>query len=265
MRKYWLLIANEFQRHLAYRANIASYAFGLVLEIAAQVIIWTAIFAKSEVVKGYTYPEMMTYVIVGWFMLFATSNYGFEEKVAKDIHQGTLSNMITKPISYLRYMAAISIGRVVNALMVTAVIEFTLIAVMHNQIIINSDPTALIVILLMMAAAFFIKLFFSVLIGLLAFWIIEISGTYFSLNIFSKFFSGAYFPINLLPQTFVNASLLFPFAYTFFVPIQLYLGKISPLEGLRGFGIELLWLVLLYGLIKFVWKAGLKKYEAVGI
>ncbi|KKR21432.1 MAG: hypothetical protein UT48_C0008G0009 [Parcubacteria group bacterium GW2011_GWE2_39_37] len=265
MKKYWKIITNEFQRHLAYRANIVSYSFGHLFEIISQIVIWTVIFQGTSMIKGYTYPEMMTYVIIGWFILFATSNYGFEERIAKDIHQGTLSNMIVKPMSYVRYIIAVSMGRVVIALITVAVIETVLIFLLRNKIIINLDPATLLLMLFMLLVAFFIKLLFSILIGLIAFWIIEISGTYFSLNIFSKFMSGAYFPMNLLPAVFVNISLFFPFIYTFFIPLQLYLKKITLIEGLRGLGVELLWLFLLYLLIKLVWHFGLKKYEAAGV
>jgi len=64
---------------------------------------------------------------------------------------------------------------------------------------------------------------------------------------------------------FVNVSYFLPFAYTIYVPVQLYLGKISFAEGLRGLAIEILWLVALYIIIKVVWRLGLRKYESVGI
>jgi ABC-2 type transport system permease protein len=265
MKKYLLILKNEFQRHLAYRANIASYSFGHVFEVVAQVIVWTVIFQNAQLIKGYTYDEMITYVVIGWFILFATSNYGFEEKIAKDIHQGTLSNFITKPISYLRYMASVSIGRIVFAFVVVVGIESVLIWLMRAHIILNTQPIVLLLLLAMIAAAYFIRLFFSVIIGLFAFWIVEISGTYFSLNIISKFLSGAYFPMGLLPAAFVRASLFFPFVYTFYIPIQLYLGKIPLRDGLYGLAAELVWLGILYAAIKTVWHYGLKRYEGVGI
>ncbi|NTW22156.1 hypothetical protein HGA34_01265 [Candidatus Falkowbacteria bacterium] len=265
MKKYITILKNEFQRHLAYRANIASYSLGHIFEVVSQVVVWTVIFQNADIIKGYTYDEMITYVVIGWFILFATSNYGFEEKIAKDIHQGTLSNFITKPISYLRYMASVSIGRIVFAFVVVVGIETVLIWLMRDHIIFNRDPAVLLLLLCMVGAAYFIRLFFSVIIGLFAFWIVEISGTYFSLNIISKFLSGAYFPMGLLPAAFVRVSMFFPFVYTFFIPIQLYLGKITLLDGLYGLGAELIWLALLYGGIKAVWHYGLKRYEGVGI
>ena len=53
--------------------------------------------------------------------------------------------------------------------------------------------------------------------------------------------------------------------YTFFVPVQFYLGKTSRFEAVRAIGVEVLWLFGLYVVIRVVWKRGLRKYESVGI
>lgn len=265
MKKYWLFFSNEFQRLLAYRVDIASYSFGHIFEIVAQVIIWTVIFQNISLVKGYTYQEMLTYVVVGWFILFATSNYGFEEKIAREIQEGRLSNIIVKPINYIKYIMSISIGRIIFAFFVVTCIEVILIFLLRDKIIINIQWEVISLLIIMMVVAFFIRLFFSILVGFLAFWLTEVDGTYYSLNIFSKFLSGAYFPLGLLPMSIFNAVIWFPFAYTFFIPIQLYLGKINIYEGIKGLIIQFIWFFLLYGIIKIVWKRGLKKYESVGI
>ena len=109
------------------------------------------------------------------------------------------------------------------------------------------------------------KFLLSILIGFISFWTTDNSGIFYSINTLSKFLSGAYFPINILPAAFLNFSLALPFIYTFYLPAQLYLGKISILQGLRGLGLEIVWVAILYCAIKVVWKMGLKKYERVGI
>ena len=120
-------------------------------------------------------------------------------------------------------------------------------------------------LLAMLVVSYFINLFMAILIGMIAFWTTEIVGIQYSIKVFVKLISGSYFPISLLPIAVINISLLFPFIYTVFIPVQLCLGKISFAEGLKGLGIEALWLGLLYIVIKIVWKFGLKKYESVGI
>lgn len=265
MKKYWTIIKNEVQRQVEFRVSIAAFVVGNALELFIQIIIWTAIFQVADVIKGYNYNEMISYVVIGWLFMFLTTNYNFENIIAKDIREGSLSVFLVKPISYLRFISARSIGRVMIALSVIVLQGIIYLVIFHDKLIFDLEVARAGILLLMLIFSYVIKFFFTVLIGLISFWINEINGIYFSSNMLIKFLSGAFFPISLLPVAFANFSLSLPFVYTFFVPTQLYLGKISVRDGLKGLAIELIWIVLLYLIIKFVWKKGLKKYEAVGI
>jgi ABC-2 type transport system permease protein len=123
----------------------------------------------------------------------------------------------------------------------------------------------LIAILLMLILSYFIKLFLGVLIWLVSFWTSDISGFSYSAGVMIWFLSGVYFPINMLPKTLADLSYFFPFVYTIFVPIQFYLWKISLLEAIKWMWVEIIWLGVLYILIKIIWKRGLRRYEGVGI
>jgi ABC-2 type transport system permease protein len=113
--------------------------------------------------------------------------------------------------------------------------------------------------------AFTSELFLSFLIGLVAFWADEVDGLYTTVTRLKKFLAGGYFPLSLLPPFYMKLSLSLPFAYSFFVPTQLYLGKMSLVAGLRGLGVQIAWILLLYGIIRLIWKRGIRKYEGVGI
>jgi len=265
IKKYTSIIKIAWQEQLTHRMDFLGWRITHIVNILSQVIIWTIIFKSNNYIKGYTYEEMITYIIIGWFFLFLSNNYGIEGRVARHIHRGELSNFITKPLSYLRFITTLSIGRISIAFGTSAIIQLILIFLFRKIIIFNIDPLVLLIISAMLIVAYFVKLFMDLLIGFLAFWTNEIVGLYSGLRAIERILSGAMFPINLLPALFLNISIAFPFVYTFFVPVQLYLGKMSVSEGLKGIGVEIIWLIILYGIIKLVWKWGLKKYESVGI
>jgi len=264
-KKYSAIIKTEFQRMLTYRFDYIGFRLANLLEISAQLIIWTVVFQSQTIVSGYTYREMISYVLIGWLILFLTSSYGFEDNIARDIHRGTLSNFLLKPVSYLKYVSVLSLGRVSLSLLAGVIMSGILIFLFRNIVLAPAGIISVLLVAAMVFLGYFIRLFLSILIGFIAFWTINIGGPQYSLNIAVKFLSGAYFPMNLLPAFFVNISLAFPFVYNFYFPVQIYLGKLSLLDGLRGLGMEILWLVLLYAAIKIVWRFGIKKYEGVGI
>lgn len=265
MKKYSIIIRNEIQKQFTYRASIAAYAFGNIAELVALTVIWTIVYRNIDVINGYTAHEMISYVVFAWFFSFLTTTYSFEQNVARDIHQGTLSNLLVKPQSYIRYMIAVGTGRITIAFLIVLVQGAIVFSFFRNSLVFSLDLPIIFLLICMLVVTYFINLFLSIIIGFIAFWTMEINGTYYSIKVFSKFMSGTFFPISLLPAFFMKASFFLPFVYTIYIPVQLYLGKISFAEGLRGLAIEMLWLVVLYVIIKIVWKLGLKKYESVGI
>lgn len=265
IKKYLTIMQVSWCRQLTFRLNFLGFRLANIVEIGGQIIVWSIIYSKIQVVNGYSYNEMITYVIIGWLFLFITSNYGIENVVAKEIYSGSLSNMIVKPVSYLRYTTFLSLGRVSIALTTAVILMLIFVIIFRNNFIYPSSWQHLILIVVMVFFGYFINLFYRILSGFVAFWTIETNGLFTFFNVVFKFMAGAFFPLNLLPDLYVKISYLLPFTYIFYFPTQLYLGKLTLLDGLKGLGAQIIWIVILYFLIKIIWKKGLKKYESVGM
>lgn len=141
MKKYWHIITNEIQRQFTYRVTIAAYSFGNIAELVALTIIWTIVYRNIDVIKGYSGHEMISYVVFAWFFSFLTTTYSFESNIARDIHQGTLSSFLVKPLGYIRYVMAVATGRIAIAfliVLVQGVIVFSFFRHFH----ISSAPAA---------------------------------------------------------------------------------------------------------------------------
>ncbi len=264
-KKYLIIIKIAWQQQLVYRANFFGFRVGQLFEMAAQIIIWTMIFRGAEVVRGYTYEEMITYIIVGWLFYYVTNNYAIENTVARHIKSGELSNFLSKPIDYIRYIVTLSIGRISIALLSGIISQVILIIIFYKLILFNVGIQEILVILLMLFFGYFVHLFYKIMVGFIAFWSIETVGLFYMFSVMFNFLAGRYFPINLLPDSVATVSSYFPFAYSFYAPTQIYLGKMSVYDGLRGVGIQVIWLFFFYVLTRIIWKKGLKKYESVGI
>lgn len=264
MKKYLVVMKNELQRQFAYRYDIAMFVPGNFFELFFSFLLWTVIFQTATIVRGYNYREMVTYIIVGWIFMFITSNYDFENIVSRDIRLGNLTNYLVKPVSYLKYISMVAIGRIWVAFIFVIFQSAMYILFFGDKMIFNLDIWKILILLAMLFLAFFIKLFFSIIIGMISFWSTEVVGIQSFADILTRFFSGTYFPLAMLPLLFVKISLFPPFAYTFFVPVQFFLGKMTYNEAIRGVGVQIVWVALLYFLAKIIYKSGLKKYEGFG-
>jgi len=77
-----------------------------------------------------------------------------------------------------------------------------------------------------------------------------------------KILAGNYFPLNILPMAFVSISMFLPFAYSFFVPAQLYLNKINQAQAIKGIGVQIIWIVIFFIIIKIAWKKKVRDLKA---
>ncbi|MCK5416231.1 ABC-2 family transporter protein [Candidatus Parcubacteria bacterium] len=264
-KKILAIIKIEIQRQMTYRADFLFFRLANILEIVVLIIIWTVVFKTNEIIAGYTYKEMMTYITVGWLMLYLTANYGLEHVISRHIYEGTLSSFLVKPIDYIKYIIIYCSGRITVAFASGILTAIALIIIMIENIIMINSLLDLLIIFVMLVFGYFINIFISILIGMLAFWTTFINGPRYSIRILISFLSGRFFPLNMLPIFYYKMILFFPFVYIYFIPLQLYLGKISTVQGLKALGVEIIWLALLYGLIRILWKRGLIKYEGVGM
>lgn len=264
IRQGLVITKSAWIRNLNYRFTTVMFRIGEVAEILVLILMWTAIYASgSGMIKGFTLSEMITYVLVGNLCSVAVRNF-LPSFVSRDINEGRLSMFLVKPISYINYIFFNELGRAAMAVFVSVCSQLLVILFFLDRFTFNTDSTYLLLILAMVFFAFIIELLTGFLIGTIAFWTDEVEGLQTTIDRIRKFFAGGYFPLSLLPATIASASMYLPFAYSFFVPAQLYLKKIDIHSGLVGLAIQFAWIILLSITLSFVWKRGLRKYEASG-
>jgi ABC-2 type transport system permease protein len=112
-----------------------------------------------------------------------------------------------------------------------------------------------------------VSLFFlvSLFLSLLAFWTEDIWAIRFVFGVvFLEFFSGAFFPLDVLPKWLQTVFSLTPFPSLIFVPLQIWLGKISGVQLIKPLAVSIFWLILFFLAVRLMWQEGLKKYGAYG-
>jgi ABC-2 type transport system permease protein len=109
-----------------------------------------------------------------------------------------------------------------------------------------------------------LQFFISYTMAMLAFWLLEISTFIFILFAFEYLASGHLFPLDLLPPALQQLLFCTPFPSMLYVPIGIYMGKIAGAGIWLGLLVQSLWLLLAYGLARFAWRRGIKKYAAFG-
>ncbi len=225
---------------------------GGFLELVVVLAVWIYLFQSQKMLGGFTQNEIITYIIGGSIIGIFTS-WLLQKLIAEDLRSEKSYLLIYKPIKYLFHVLTHGWAKVLLPFLIAVSLYAVVVLIFSKSFIINVNPITISIIGVMIILSFIVEFLLAYLIRLNIFWTIESDGLYRLLMRLKKLLSGNYFPLSFLPVLFVNISLFLPFAYTFFVPAQLYLGKISQAEAIRGLGVQVIWIIILFVAIQTVW------------
>lgn len=102
------------------------------------------------------------------------------------------------------------------------------------------------------------------LLGMMAFWLEQAQAVMWSFAVILNFLSGMFMPLDFFPHWSVKVLEMMPFAAFSYTPAKLYMNQISVTKGTSLLIVYILWIFGLMALNLVVWRAGMKKYSAVG-
>ena len=107
--------------------------------------------------------------------------------------------------------------------------------------------------------AWFIAVELAMLIGLVAFWTLEMNGFMMVYNLVGGFATGALVPLWFMPDLMRQFVQLLPFQSIVYVPVSIYIGLPATGNIATALLLQLFWAVVLIGVIQFVWKRALDR------
>jgi ABC-2 type transport system permease protein len=125
-------------------------------------------------------------------------------------------------------------------------------------------PTTLLLAVPAIVLGFALCFFQGAAVTCAAFWTTRayaIGELYFAIVIL---FSGQFVPLELMPPLIQQSARFLPFQLMRYFPIQLILGKLSPDEIARNFLLAIVWVLVSAAIFFRVWRAGLRRFSAVG-
>ncbi|HLH55665.1 MAG TPA: ABC-2 family transporter protein [Verrucomicrobiae bacterium] len=267
MKKYWHVINVGIQNNLTYRFNfLARTVFGLI-PLVATLYVWQTIYSGKKPgseVGNYTLAEMISYYLLVTIVDALTAVNEDDWQIAADIKDGNISQFLLKPIDYLVYRLCLFLSGRVTYLAVALIPLAIFVASLHRYFVFPADWPTFFLFGVSVALTALLQFFTSYAMAMLAFWVLEVSTFIFILFAFEYIASGHLFPLDILPHGLAEALFFTPFPYQMYFPVAIYMGKVSGPELVRGLVVQTAWVVLSYGLARFMWMRGIRKYSAVG-
>ncbi len=262
--KYIAVFRISWQRELEYRFNFILGRLRNILTMLLLYFVWISLTKRTGMFAGYSRDELVTYVF-GVNILRAIIQGNQSKQVVIDINEGLFSAYLVMPMSYLlRTFSAELAPRIICFL--TSLAEVVLFGLLL-QVTFFLQREGILLLLFIASLAMAVVLFFamSYLISLLAFWSREAMGPRFLFDWVLEFASGAYFPLDILPAPALAVVQALPFAGIIYLPLQIYLGRLSPAAAAAGILQQALWTGIIGLVLAVAWRRGLKRYTGEGM
>jgi len=253
------------QEAMEYRADAVLGLVSGCFTIFIQFFLWTAIYGgnDSAVLYGFTYPQMVVYIIMAGILTKVTTT-DFEYEIADDIREGSLNRFLVQPIAYFPYRVFRFMGR--KALHMIIIIAVSAIVLTSVHFTLGAEFAALNILLafLVTPLALLLNCVMFYCVSAAAFWLTQAWGVFNGMFVVTMVLSGGIFPLDVFGESAQAVFRLLPFQYIVYFPLNIICGNADGGDILFGIAAQLIWIIIMYILSRLLWRTGMKRYIAAG-
>lgn len=245
---------------VAYRAEFLIWILTTTLPLV-MLALWTSV-ADTQDFRDYSSADFVAYYLAGLIVRNLTGSW-VAWQISEEIRMGAMSMRLLRPIHpfiafSVSHLAAVPF-RTIVALPITAALLLS-----SGASALTTEPAQLALVVPSLALAWLLTFSFLFALGTLAF---VFTKTMALLNLYFglfSLFSGYLMPIPLLPPVLREIAEYSPFRFMFSVPVELMTRSIETSELVWLMAGQLAWTIVTLATSLWVWRLGLRRYEAVG-
>jgi ABC-2 type transport system permease protein len=261
-RRYGALMRNAWLVDLQYRAAILLWVLWGVTEPAIALGIWWGV-AANGAVGGYGRDDFARYFFA--MMLVNQLTIAWDSwYLDRWIREGELNYRLARPLHPAHEAIAENLAYKARSGAVILTV-WLVAAAFWPAVRLPPAPArwALTAVAVLLAAA--MRFFISFATGLLAFWTTRATAVMELHGGIAMFLAGRIAPLALLPPAIATLAGVLWFHGMLAFPVEVLTGAAAtPAALIRGFGEQLVWVLLWYGAFRLAWRRGVRRYGAVG-
>ena len=263
LAKYAEFIRIGFVNILAFRLRYYTGILTYLINVTVYYFIWRAVFAQAAApIAGFSLPQILTYVSVGWILRSFYWNT-IDQEMAYEVIEGKIAMDLIKPVSvqwmWLTRAMGESAFRLILLTAPTAVVVTLLFPVLPP-----ASPASLALFLAAAAGSFLLMGAINFLIGTCAIPLKSILALIRAKYWLIELLSGLLVPLSFFPRPLRLISAWLPFEHIAYTPLQIYLGRFSPAVSLRMLAIQYAWVAALLALGHLWWVRATRKITIHG-
>lgn len=217
--------------------------------------LWDYILQGKQVV-GYTREELIWYIIIAEFITY--SSFKAYKKISEMVKNGTIANMLIRPVDFVNYTIMENMSVYIKAFV------NLICAIVIGLVLVGPIPISGIGLVFAFVAAMigvFIGILLQVFIGLISFFTEENNSFWLIVQKLSFFL--VFTPIEFYPEIVQKILACLPTTYLVYAPARIFT-KFDLVDSLQLLGLEVLSGVVLYVVIRLMYRKGVKKINVNG-
>lgn len=255
------------QEMITYRANFICHLLGNIMSAFIMYFVWKSVFLSSdgETFMGFSMEDMVVYL----FIMFLTDYLTYSDGayvVGDEIKEGSIAMRMIRPCSFEMCFLFQELGfQIMNAALIfvpmvagVEIYRFVVTGAVRFNIL------TFLIYIVSVVLAYMINFYFNVCYGFMAFFFKNLWGTTLIKDTLVSFLSGGIIPLAFLPAGLRTALDFLPFASLRYTPVMIYMGMYPAVEILWHIGLQILWLLIMYGISKLIWNSAMKHLSVQG-
>lgn len=222
---------------------------------------WYVFTLKGGSVNG------VSFQLIAWsmFFYFVFSSFRLRDiakAIMQDVQSGNVEVLFNKPITYLLYRVWWQIGSGIYSFIVTSTLGTLVLASIIGFPTTMALPIFIPTFILVFISATILTLILYGILGLLAFWIEDVTPAFWIVDKSVMILGGSYLPIALFPSVMYKLALFSPFGASQFVTHTVY--ESWQYTWYTLFGIQLFWIGILSVIILIMFNKARRKVSVNG-
>jgi ABC-2 type transport system permease protein len=260
LRGGWALVKSTWSSWMQHRGFFYLVAFSWMVPLLIYLFVWSAAAGETAVgglSRGNLAAYYVTLILVNQ-LTFSSNNW----TVGDGIRYGRMNFLLLRPMSPMYDTLASEVAVKVVFMTFALPIAAILALLLRPEFNITLQNGLAFIPALVMAWA--LRFLWGYWLALLAFWATSADALLSLQESLIFLLGGQVAPFILLPDLMQKAAAMLPFRYMVGFPVEVLNGHLDQTGLWTGFAFQAGWLFIALFLFIAVWRAGVKRYSAVG-
>ena len=244
-----------------YRAELALRSISMVLFMGVFIALWHTAYGASgiEQLAGYTLAEIIWYLGMAETLTLSTSRIFLD--ISEEVKAGQLAYKLIRPMPYPLFQLAQSLGNSAPRLLFNFATAVIVVALGTGKLV--GSPAGLAAFAVMAALGLVLDALVAVLIGLMAFWIEEVTPVYLIYQKLVFSVGGLFLPLEVFPAWLARIARALPFQLIAYAPARAFVAFEADFVGRALLG-QLAYIAALLLVVAGVWRVAQRRMVIQG-